>query len=58
MSNLRVFDLKNNPLKCDTDFRSLMKWLGTKKVKFFLINMFLLHNVFDHILGQSWKQEQ
>lgn len=32
MKNLKVFDLKNNPLECNDDFRTLMKFLGTRKV--------------------------
>jgi hypothetical protein len=32
MKNLKVFDLKNNPLECNDDFKNLMKFLGLKKV--------------------------
>lgn len=32
MKNLKVFDLKNNPLECNDDFRGLMKFLGLRKV--------------------------
>lgn len=32
MGNLNVFDVSNNHLRCDGDFKSLMKWLGQKKV--------------------------
>lgn len=32
MKNLKIFDLKNNPLECNDDFRTLMKFLGTRKV--------------------------
>lgn len=32
MKNLQVFDLKNNPLECNEDFRGLMKFLGMRKV--------------------------
>lgn len=34
MTNLKVFDLKNNPLECNDEFRNLMKFLGTRKVSF------------------------
>jgi hypothetical protein len=33
MKNLKVFDLKNNPLECNDDFTHLMKFLVTRKVK-------------------------
>lgn len=33
MKNLKVFDLKNNPLECNDDFRFLMKFLGLRKVR-------------------------
>lgn len=33
MSNLTVFDVSNNRLRCDNDFKSLMNWLGQKKIK-------------------------
>lgn len=32
MRNLKVFDLKNNPLDCNDDFKNLMKFLGTRKI--------------------------
>lgn len=32
MRNLKVLDLKNNPLKCNDDFRNTMKFLGTREV--------------------------
>lgn len=32
MGSLNVFDVSNNHLRCDNDFKSLMKWLGQKKV--------------------------
>lgn len=32
MSNLTVFDVSNNHLRCDNEFKSLMKWLGQNKV--------------------------
>lgn len=35
MKNLKVFDLKNNPLECNNDFRNLMKFLGLRKVRTF-----------------------
>jgi Leucine-rich repeat (LRR) protein len=34
MVNLKIFDLKNNPLQCNDDFRNLMKFLGERKVSF------------------------
>jgi len=33
MRNLNVFDVSNNRLHCDNDFKALMKWLGQKKIK-------------------------
>jgi hypothetical protein len=33
MKNIKVFDLKNNPLECNDDFKNLMKFLGSRKVK-------------------------
>lgn len=38
MGNLNVFDVSNNHLRCDNDFKSLMKWLGQKKVISLSIN--------------------
>nr|XP_019554902.2 uncharacterized protein LOC109424268 isoform X3 [Aedes albopictus] len=32
LTSLRVLDIKNNSLKCDSSFKSLIKWLGVKKV--------------------------
>lgn len=32
MRNLKVLDLKNNPLECNDDFRSTMKFLGSREV--------------------------
>lgn len=32
MKNLKIFDLKNNPLECNEDFKGLMKFLGLRKV--------------------------
>lgn len=37
MKNLKVFDLKNNPLECNDDFKDLMKFLGFRKVNFLVI---------------------
>ncbi|XP_037034637.1 podocan-like [Bradysia coprophila] len=33
MRNLSVFDISNNRLRCDTEFKSVMQWLGTTKIK-------------------------
>lgn len=33
MKSLKVFDLKNNPIECNDDFRNLLKFLGSRKVK-------------------------
>jgi len=33
MGSLNVFDVSNNHLRCDNEFKSLMKYLGQKKVK-------------------------
>jgi hypothetical protein len=33
MKNLKIFDLKNNPLECNEDFKGLMKFLGLRKVR-------------------------
>lgn len=32
MASLRVLDIKNNSLKCNPYFKTLIKWLGVKKV--------------------------
>ncbi|XP_021699346.1 uncharacterized protein LOC5578857 isoform X1 [Aedes aegypti] len=32
LTSLRVLDIKNNSLKCNPYFKSLIKWLGVKKV--------------------------
>lgn len=32
MTSLRVLDIKNNSLKCNPYFKTLIKWLGVKKV--------------------------
>ncbi|XP_062544333.1 uncharacterized protein LOC134211470 isoform X2 [Armigeres subalbatus] len=32
MTSLRVLDIRNNSLKCNPYLKTLMKWLGTKKV--------------------------
>lgn len=32
MKNLKVFDLKQNRLECNDEFKTLMKFLGTRKV--------------------------
>lgn len=33
MEQLRVLDLSNNPIRCDGDFTSLMKWLQMRQVR-------------------------
>lgn len=43
MKNIKVFDLKNNPLECNDDFKNLMKFLGSRKVK--LKNILLLNSL-------------
>lgn len=46
MKNLKVFDLKNNPLECNDDFRNLMKFLGLRKVRILKFKFFkLLENI-------------
>ncbi|XP_055530560.1 insulin-like growth factor-binding protein complex acid labile subunit isoform X5 [Wyeomyia smithii] len=32
LTSLRVLDIKNNSLKCNPHFKSLIKWLGVKKI--------------------------
>ncbi|XP_055603114.1 uncharacterized protein LOC129751558 isoform X2 [Uranotaenia lowii] len=32
LTSLRVLDIRNNSLKCNAPFKSLIKWLGVKKV--------------------------
>lgn len=56
MKNLKVFDLKNNPLDCNDDFRNLMKFLGTRKASFFCkfcINLLLIIKIKQISLGNN-----
>ena len=57
MKNLKVFDLKNNPLDCNDDFKNLMKFLGSRKVRKGQLKSFDKKS-FHQILDKSWQLEQ
>lgn len=61
MKNLKVLDLKNNYLECNDDFRNLMKFLGTRKVRTtrkIVDGQVIVTFILINCLGQSWKPQR